>query len=104
MLLHFDCDVSTLSHFSISEYYEYGHGTGDESYNNYGKERSFCTQLNIPDPNMGHKHFNKHPWTSFKFQKHLGHTISAAAALIFKICLTVEKQRTERSLVVPDHF
>lgn len=31
----------TLFHFycSGSEYYEYGHGTNDDAYNNYGKGR-----------------------------------------------------------------
>lgn len=33
--------------FSISEYYEYGHGTSDESYNNYGKYSYWL----IIDPN-----------------------------------------------------
>lgn len=30
-------------YFSISEYYEYGHGTNDEAYNNYGKSVTHLT-------------------------------------------------------------
>lgn len=26
-----------FSSYSVSEYYEYGHGNNDEAYNNYGK-------------------------------------------------------------------
>ncbi|XP_030628677.1 KH domain-containing, RNA-binding, signal transduction-associated protein 2 [Chanos chanos] len=57
-------DSYTNQSKSVSEYYEYGHGTSEDAYNNYGEEEwtSSRPSLKAPTARLSRGGYRKHPY------------------------------------------